>query len=341
MQRCISLATLGLGTTYPNPLVGSIVVHDGEIIGEGWHRKAGEAHAEVNAINSVADKNLLSNATIYVSLEPCSHFGKTPPCADLIIKHKIPRVIVGSLDPNPLVAGKGIEKLENAGIEVISGILEKDCDWLNRRFFTIFKKKRPYVILKWAQTTDAFIAPDKKDKQEPVWITGLASRQLVHKWRSEEQAILAGTQTVQSDNPSLTTRLWPGNSPLRIVLDTNARLAEDLRVFDDTVPTMIIGKRLDKGNKKNTRFITVEGDMPIEFLMGLLATTAVQSVIIEGGANTLSRFIAADIWDEARVFTGPEKFGNGISAPELKLEPSETRQLGKDQLEIFYNPEQL
>ena len=212
IRRCIELAKNGLGTTHPNPLVGSIIVYKDEIIGEGWHKKAGEPHAEVIAINSVKDKSLLPKATIYVSLEPCSHFGKTPPCCDLIIANIIPNVVIGTMDPFAKVAGNGIKKLVEAGKNVIVGILEDECNELNKRFFTFHNKKRPYIILKWAESLDGFIAPLTKVKKEPVWITNDYSRQLVHKWRSEEQAILVGTNTIIDDNPSLTTRDWTGNN---------------------------------------------------------------------------------------------------------------------------------
>lgn len=229
MKRCIELAKNGLGTTYPNPLVGSVIVHDGKIIGEGWHKKAGEPHAEVNAVNSVKDKSLLKEATIYVSLEPCSHFGKTPPCCDLIIANKIPNVVVGTVDPFAKVAGNGIKKLIESGKNVTIGILEDECNELNKRFFTFHQKKRPYIILKWAETTDGFIAPISKEEKSPVWITNPYSRQLVHKWRTEEQAILVGTNTVLDDNPKLDARDFSGNNPVRIVLDKSGKISKTIR----------------------------------------------------------------------------------------------------------------
>jgi diaminohydroxyphosphoribosylaminopyrimidine deaminase/5-amino-6-(5-phosphoribosylamino)uracil reductase len=242
IKRCIELAKNGLGTTYPNPLVGSVIVFENQIIGEGWHQKAGKPHAEVHAINSVKDISLLSKATIYVSLEPCSHFGKTPPCSDLIIENNIPNVVIGTVDPNEKVAGKGIQKLIDAGIHVTIGILENECNELNKRFFTFHQKKRPYIILKWAETADGFIAPVFKNKQQPVWITNPSSRQLVHKWRSEEQAILVGTQTVLDDNPSLSVRDWTGNQPIKIILDPKNRLDENLTVFNSDEKTLVISE---------------------------------------------------------------------------------------------------
>lgn len=242
IARCIELAKNGFGTTYPNPMVGSVIVYDGQIIGEGWHRKAGEAHAEVNAIRSVKDPSVLDKATIYVSLEPCSHFGKTPPCCDLIIENKIPNVVIGTVDSNIKVAGNGIKRLKEAGANVIVGILEKECHELNQRFFTFNEKKRPYIILKWAQTQDGFIAPLEKKEQKPVWITNSYSRQLVHKWRAEEQAILVGTQTVIDDNPQLNTRDWEGNNPIRVVIDQNNRVPKTAHVFDNQLKTIVFSK---------------------------------------------------------------------------------------------------
>ena len=230
MSRCIELAKKGLGNTYPNPLVGSVIVNDGSIIGEGWHHKAGEAHAEINAIDSVNDPGLLSSSTIYVSLEPCSHFGRTPPCASRIVSEGIKKVVIGSTDPNPKVSGKGIQMLRDAGCEITIGVLEKECDILNKRFFTFQQKKRPYIFLKWAQTTDGFIAPlERGKKTEPVWISNPFSKQLVHKMRAHEAAILVGTQTVIDDNPSLTTREWDGLSPLRIALGQEGSYFEGSR----------------------------------------------------------------------------------------------------------------
>ena len=236
MLRCLQLAKNGLGSTYPNPMVGSVIVYEDRIIGEGWHQQAGQPHAEVNAVNSVNDQSLLDKATIYVSLEPCSHFGKTPPCSDLIIAKGIKKVVIGTVDPFAEVAGRGIKKLIDAGCEVLVGVLEQECQQLNKRFFTFHQKKRPYIILKWAESLDGFIAPEAKSRssREPVWITNSYSKQLVHKWRAEEQSILVGTKTVEADNPSLTTRDWSGKSPTRIVLDRELKISEEsccFRVF--------------------------------------------------------------------------------------------------------------
>jgi diaminohydroxyphosphoribosylaminopyrimidine deaminase/5-amino-6-(5-phosphoribosylamino)uracil reductase len=316
IKRCIELAKNGLGTTYPNPLVGSVIVFENQIIGEGWHQKAGKPHAEVHAINSVKDTTLLSKATIYVSLEPCSHFGKTPPCSDLIIENNIPNVVIGTVDPNEKVAGKGIQKLIDAGIHVTIGILENECNELNKRFFTFHQKKRPYIILKWAETADGFIAPVFKNKQQPVWITNPSSRQLVHKWRSEEQAILVGTQTVLDDNPSLSVRDWTGNQPIKIILDPKNRLDENLTVFNSDEKTLVISEHKKTFTNENcrTEIINFNGNVAQE-ICAVLFRNNIQSVIIEGGARTLQTFIEAKLWDEARVFKGSNSFSAGTKAP--------------------------
>ena len=326
IKRCIELAKNGLGTTYPNPLVGSVIVYNNEIIGEGWHQKAGEPHAEVNAIHSVKDKSLLSKATIYVSLEPCSHFGKTPPCCDLIIANKIPNVVIGTIDPFAKVAGNGIKKLLEAGKKVTIGILEDECNELNKRFFTFHTKKRPYIILKWAESQDGFIAPLQREKKEPVWITNEFSRQLVHKWRSEEQAILVGTNTVLEDNPSLTVRNWTGNNPIRIVLDQKKRIPKESPIFDTQANTLLISK--DTINFKNAI---------VSEIADFLFKNEIQSVIIEGGRQTLQTFIDANIWDEARVFKGAKALKNGIKAPLITSVNAKKEQLLDDQLLTFLN----
>jgi diaminohydroxyphosphoribosylaminopyrimidine deaminase/5-amino-6-(5-phosphoribosylamino)uracil reductase len=338
MKRCIALAKNGLGTTYPNPMVGSVIVHEDKIIGEGWHKKAGEPHAEVNAINSVKDKSLLRKATIYVSLEPCSHFGKTPPCCDLIIKNKIPNVVIGTVDPNIKVAGNGIKKLIEAGIHVTIGILEDECNELNKRFFTFHQKKRPYIILKWAESQDGFIAPLEKIEKKPVWITNDFSRQLVHKWRTEEQAILVGTQTVIDDNPKLNARDWHGNNPIRIVIDQNNRIPKDNAVFDNQAKTLFITKSKNTPNKENTTFevIDFEGNS-VEQILNLTYKHQIQSIIIEGGLQTLQTFIDANLWDEARVFKGETIFGKGICAPLLPKLKSEKHIIDTDELLIIRN----
>lgn len=340
IRRCIELAQNALGNTYPNPLVGSVVVHNDTIIGEGWHQKAGEAHAEVNAIASVKDKSLLKKSTIYVSLEPCSHFGKTPPCADLIVAQKIPKVIIGCMDPNEVVAGRGVKKLLEAGCKVKIGVLEEDCKNLNKRFFTFHQKKRPYIILKWAETQDGFIAPKEQEKGKPLWITGETSKQLVHRWRSEEQAILVGTNTILKDNPRLTTRLWQGNNPIRIVIDRHLKINHDAAIFDGTSETIVITsyEHQNLPNLPNVKFETVDFDKSLpENICEVLYNNKIQSVIIEGGAITLNAFIEADLWNEARVFAGKENLQTGIKAPALKMEHSQTIQVGDDILKIYFH----
>ncbi|XOL42761.1 Riboflavin biosynthesis protein RibD [Aequorivita nionensis] len=339
MLRCIQLAKNGLGTTYPNPLVGSVIVRNDRIIGEGWHYKAGLPHAEVNAIKSVENKELLKEATIYVSLEPCSHFGKTPPCADLIIESGIKKVVVGSLDPNPKVAGRGIKKLMKAGCEVIVGALDGECDALNKRFFTFHQKKRPYIFLKWAETADGFISPknETRNKKEPFLITNEFSRQLVHKMRAKEQAILVGTNTVLQDNPSLTVREWAGNNPVRIVIDRSLKLSQDFSVFDGTAKTIVFNEKETKtsGNLDFEK-VNFSEEIPQQICQALFKRE-IQSVIIEGGAKTLQAFIDANLWDEAFVFNGSICFGEGIKAPNFKGVLFSEEKIKDDTLRKFKN----
>jgi diaminohydroxyphosphoribosylaminopyrimidine deaminase/5-amino-6-(5-phosphoribosylamino)uracil reductase len=338
IRRCIELAKNGFGTTYPNPLVGSVIVCNNKIIGEGWHKKSGEAHAEVNAVNSVKDKSLLKKATIYVSLEPCSHFGKTAPCCDLIIENEIPNVVIGTVDPNIKVAGNGIKKLIEAGKKVTVGILEAECNELNKRFFTFHQKKRPYVILKWAESQDGFIAPLSKSEQKPVWITNEFSRQLVHKWRSEEQAILVGTKTAIDDNPKLDVRDWSGKNPIRIVLDQNNRISKDSHIFDNQVKTIIFTNSLTSINTENTTFEVLDFKQNLgEQILNVLYKHQIQSVIIEGGSQTLQTFIDENLWDEARIFIGNNSFKNGTKAPILALKNSKKYSLENDILLISRN----
>ena len=309
IKRCIELAQNGFGTTYPNPMVGSVIVYDDKIIGEGWHKKAGEPHAEVNAIRSVKDKSLLKKATIYVSLEPCSHFGKTPPCCDLIIANEIPNVVVG--------------------------VLENECNELNKRFFTFHQKRRPYIILKWAESQDGFLAPEKILNQErkPVWITNTYSRQLVHKWRSEEQAILAGTQTVVDDNPKLNTRDWSGNNPVRVVLDQNNRISKESFIFDNSVKTIVFTKSKNQFSTENTIFEVIDFNQNvIPQVIAVLYQNQIQSIIIEGGLQTLQSFIDANIWDEARIFIGKINFNKGTTAPVLQKKTTTKTYIQTDEL---------
>jgi diaminohydroxyphosphoribosylaminopyrimidine deaminase/5-amino-6-(5-phosphoribosylamino)uracil reductase len=313
MRRAMDLARLGSGRVSPNPLVGCVVVHDNRIVGEGWHRQYGGPHAEVNALNNVNNPAVLSASTVYVNLEPCSHTGKTPPCADALIHHRIPRVVMANVDTNPLVGGSGIKKLREAGIEVITGILEREGRELNHRFFTCMEKNRPYVVLKWAQTADGFLARENLDSK---WISNEYSRQLVHKWRSEEDSILVGTRTVFHDNPRLTVRDWSGRNPVRIVIDRFLKLSRTLHVFDHSVPTLVYNV-MKHEEHDNLKFIRLD---ELDFLPQLLKDLhhrKIASVLVEGGAQTLKHFIDTHLWDEARVFVSEKSFGKGLPAPAL------------------------
>lgn len=319
MSRCIQLAYNGLGSVYPNPMVGSVLVHDGQIIGEGWHKKAGEAHAEVIAISSVKDKELLPESTLYVTLEPCSHHGKTPPCADRIIAEGIRKIVVGSRDPFAQVNGKGIKKLQDSDCEVITGILEKECNELNKRFFTFHNKKRPYIFLKWAETANGYIAPMYKENKTPVWISNTYSKSYVHKMRSVEQAILVGTHTVLDDNPKLNTRDWNGKSPLRLVIDKELKIPITFSVWDDSQETIFLteDKKWDKP-LQNTYFenVTFTKNIPEE-ICNLLYSRNIQSLVVEGGKTILQQFIDLNLWDEAIIFVGKGSFPEGLPAPVL------------------------
>jgi diaminohydroxyphosphoribosylaminopyrimidine deaminase / 5-amino-6-(5-phosphoribosylamino)uracil reductase len=313
MHRALDLAVLGKGSVSPNPMVGCVVVCDGRIIGEGWHQQYGGPHAEVNAINSIDDKAMLTKSTVYVNLEPCSHFGKTPPCVDLILQHQIKKVVIANVDTNPLVAGGGIKKMRAAGIEVITGILEKEGRKLNQRFFTTVEKNRPYIILKWAQTSDGFIARPNFDSK---WISNEHSRQLVHQWRAEEDAIVVGTKTVFQDNPQLNVRDWAGRNPTRIVLDRFLRLSDKLHVFDKTQRTICYNV-LKHEEHTNLSLIRLSEENFIQELVKDLLKQKIQSVIVEGGATTLQLFINEGLWDEARIFVSDHAFGKGICAPNI------------------------
>ena len=295
MQRCLDLAENALGKTYPNPIVGCVIVHEGKIIGESWHKKAGDAHAEVNAINSVKDKTLLSASTLYVSLEPCVHYGKTPPCSELIIKHRIPNVVVVCKDLYSKVSGKGIQSIRESGIKVDVGILEDQCIESHKRFFTFHNKKRPYIILKWAETNDGFIAPKEQKVGEPFWITSVESKTLVHKWRSQEHGILIGGKTYIDDSPILNSRLWDNNNPKKFVLTNNTNI-KDSKFF-----------KINYKNKLSAKQICEE-----------LYKSDIQSVIVEGGTKTLTTFINDGIWDEARIIQSSKTIGEGIKSPKIQ-----------------------
>lgn len=333
MQRALQLARLGAGAVPPNPMVGCVIVHEGKIIGEGWHQKYGEAHAEVNAVNSVLDKSMLSQSVVYVTLEPCSHFGKTPPCADLLIKHQVKKVYVCNHDPNPLVGGKGIEKLRQAGIEVETGLLENEGRELNKRFFTFIEKKRPYIILKWAETGDGFIA---KPNYESVQISNLLSRRFVHKMRSEEDAIMIGTNTARYDNPKLDTRFWSGKNAIRVVIDKQLSLPKNLHLFDSSQDTICFNYSIDKQIGNNI-FIKVPKNSSLEeFIIKELYHRKIQSVIIEGGAILLKSFIDLELYDEAVILKTKKLFGEGITAPKINITTVSKENLGDNEIYFHY-----
>jgi diaminohydroxyphosphoribosylaminopyrimidine deaminase/5-amino-6-(5-phosphoribosylamino)uracil reductase len=341
MQRCLEIAELGLGSVSPNPMVGCVIVHENRIIGEGYHKKFGGAHAEVNAIQAVFDQypeqaaELLSQSTVYVNLEPCAHFGKTPPCADLLIRHQVKKVIIGNADPFADVNGKGIEKLNEAGIEVVHGVLEDICKEFNRRFFTRVTQQRPFIILKWAETANGYFAP-KNTLQE--WISGPLAKKLVHKWRTEEDAILIGKYTATYDNPQLSAREWEGKNPIRIVIDKSLQVPITHNVFNDSSKTIVFNE-VKTVVTDNIHYIQME-DMQyylpqkIAFQLYLMD---IQSVIIEGGANLLSQFIAANLWDEARVFSSATSWNDGIEAPVIKGIIKDQINVGIDRLRTYIN----
>jgi diaminohydroxyphosphoribosylaminopyrimidine deaminase/5-amino-6-(5-phosphoribosylamino)uracil reductase len=332
MRRTFELALMGKGLVSPNPLVGCVIVHNHQIIGEGWHKKYGEAHAEVNAINSVSDKSLLKESTVYVSLEPCSHVGKTPPCADLLIEHRVAKVVIANLDTNPLVSGEGIKKMRATGIEVVTGILEKDGRELNKRFFTFIENQRPYIILKWAETSDGFIARENFDSK---WISNEYSRQLVHRWRTEEDAVLVGTKTAFHDNPQLNVREWTGRNPVRIVLDRFLRLSDKLNLLNRKQKTLCYNV-LKHEEHTNLSLIRLNEENFISNLIADLGKQRIQSVIVEGGATTLQLFLDAGLWDEARVFIGDKSFGKGIRAPHLQGNLITQESVFNDTLRIYH-----
>lgn len=338
MRRCLELAKNGIGTTRPNPSVGAVVVYNDKIIGEGFTSPYGGPHAEVNAIRSVKDEKLLAKSTIYVTLEPCSHFGKTPPCSDLIVSKNIPNVVIGTIDTHSVVAGKGIEKLKSNGCNVVVGVLEDECKKHHKRFFTVQNKKRPFVILKWAETSNGFIAPKSKENQSPVWISNEYAKQLVHKWRAEEHAILVGTNTVLADNPKLNVRSWTGQNPVRIVLDRTLKLSSDLSIYDKTVKTIIVSQVERESTNENLVYerISFESEVPKQ-LLEVLSKHKIQSVIIEGGAVTLQSFIDGNLWDEARVFIGNNNFEDGIKAPILNAKLEKEEQLTNNILRTYLN----
>lgn len=342
ISRCLEIGQNGLGLAAPNPAVGAVIVYQNQIVGEGYTSPYGGPHAEVNAIQSVVDTSVLKKATLYVTLEPCSHFGKTPPCADLIIAYGIPKVVVGLLDPHEKVAGKGIQKLTDAGCEVITGILEKECREHHKRFLTFHEKKRPYIILKWAETLDGFVAPSKEKRTavpQPYWISNAYSKQLVHQWRALEQGILVGTNTVLEDNPKLSVRQWEGKNPFRIVLDKDLKIPRDHHVMDKSTPTLILTAVEDQSRyHKGVHYRVLNFEAALaQQICAVLREFDLSSVLIEGGAQTLQTFINEGLWDEARVFTANRSFDNGVKAPKLDGTLLSTKQIDTDTLKTYRN----
>ncbi|WPR74915.1 bifunctional diaminohydroxyphosphoribosylaminopyrimidine deaminase/5-amino-6-(5-phosphoribosylamino)uracil reductase RibD [Algoriphagus sp. NG3] len=333
MRRALELAELGRGKVSPNPMVGCVIVHQDKIIGEGYHQEYGKAHAEVNAVEAVKNQELLAESTVYVTLEPCAHFGKTPPCANLLVEKKVKKVVIAAFDTNPLVGGKGIQILRDAGIEVEIGLLEAEARIQNKRFFTQIEKKRPYVILKWAQTLDGFVA---REDHSSKWITNASSRQLVHKWRAEEDAIMVGKNTAKYDDPALNVRDWVGSNPLRIVVDSNLELPNSLKLFDEAVPT-ICYNTLKSEVKGTLKYVKLKSGFQISDILNHLQQRKTQSVIVEGGSYLLNRFLKSELWDEARVFTSRNKFVQGIQAPVVPVPVSETIEILDDTLRIYHH----
>lgn len=339
MKRCIDLAKNGFGQTYPNPMVGCVIVHDGRIIAEGWHQKAGEPHAEVNAINQIKDERLIKKSTIYVSLEPCSHYGKTPPCADLIVEKGFKKVVIGTTDPFAKVKGRGVKKLLDNNCQVIVGVCEEDCFELNKRFFTFHESKRPYVILKWAESKDGFISPyefGKSENNAPVWLTNTYSKQLVHQWRTEEQAIMVGTNTALMDNPALTARLSEGKNPLRILIDKDLKIPETAKLFSEDAKTLVFKARQMHSKTDHIEFVSIDFHQNIiPQMLEVLHNKNIQSIIVEGGSILLQSFIDLNLWDEARVFKTNAIFGTGTKAPKFEAELTNTISILDDELKYY------
>ncbi|GHE30507.1 bifunctional diaminohydroxyphosphoribosylaminopyrimidine deaminase/5-amino-6-(5-phosphoribosylamino)uracil reductase RibD [Sphingobacterium griseoflavum] len=342
MRRCLDLAALGAGTVSPNPMVGAVIVCDGRIIGEGYTSPYGGPHAEVNAVQDAMRvlgeelaKQLFKRSTIYVSLEPCAHHGNTPPCADMLVRHRFARVVIGCLDPFAKVNGQGLQKLQASGMVTEVGVLESECRFMNRRFFTRITQQRPYVILKWAETNNGMFAPVEPGQ---AWISNKASKQLVHKWRSEEDAVLVGTATALLDNPSLTVRLWKGRNPKRVLIDRDLVVPADAALYDEAAETIVFNAIKTDWHAK-LKLIALE-NFPLylpQNILYQLYLMDVQSIIIEGGVKTLQQFIHAGIWDEARVFVSPTTWTNGIASPVLNQDPASSIAVGSDTLSFYFN----
>jgi diaminohydroxyphosphoribosylaminopyrimidine deaminase / 5-amino-6-(5-phosphoribosylamino)uracil reductase len=342
MRRCLELASGGEGFTYPNPMVGSVIVCDGRIIGEGYHQKAGGAHAEVIAISSVRDRRKLKDSTLYVNLEPCSHFGKTPPCADFIIEHAIPRIVAGTADPSDKVSGKGFARLREAGCVVTEGVCVEESRRLNRRFFTFHERKRPYITLKWAQSADGFIDIIRSESHaaRPTWITGQPERSLVHKWRSEEQAILVGAGTVRADDPKLNVRDWKGRDPERLILSSSGRIDMESSIFKERGTALVFTRNRVPGIPGAVQILLDKKEESCIQISNYLFNAGIQSLLIEGGAEVLNHFISNGMWDEARIFKGEKYFERGVPAPLLTGELFSKTIFSSSSLEIYLNPAQ-
>ncbi|MCT4580792.1 MAG: bifunctional diaminohydroxyphosphoribosylaminopyrimidine deaminase/5-amino-6-(5-phosphoribosylamino)uracil reductase RibD [Flavobacteriales bacterium] len=337
MQRCIDLAQKGLKSVAPNPMVGCVIVNQGKVIAEGYHLRYGEAHAEVNAIKQVKNPELFKTATLYVSLEPCAHFGKTPPCSNLIVEKGIRKVVIGCVDPFAEVAGKGIEKLKKSGVDVTVGVLEQEALELNKRFFTFHEKKRPYVVLKWAQTLDGYVDIKRKGEVPQInWITRPQTKQLTDTWRCQEMAILVGKNTILNDNPKLTVRTILGRNPLRLVIDRNVELPLEYNVFNSDAKTVVFNEVVDK-EEGHIKYVKIDFSKALDAILDWLYQQDIQSVLVEGGAYTLQQFIKENKWDEARIYTGNTFFNEGVKAPQLTIEEFENTSYGKDQITIVNN----
>ena len=339
MNRAIELAVLGLGSTYPNPLVGAVLVHQDRIIGEGWHRKVGESHAEVNCFDSVKEEDLafIPESTLYVTLEPCDHYGRTPPCSLRVIEEKVAVVVVAVSDPNPAVGGKGIERIKAAGIEVIEGVCEDAARWMNRRYLTNREKNRPYVILKWAESVDGFIDPGDQEKgRGPVWITGPLAKQWVHQWRADEHAILVGRITAEIDDPQLDVREVSGTNPIRLVIDPESKLPGSLKMWGIEGETWSFGHK-SKHPFSDRHFLLEWDETSVDSLLQNAQNEGIGSILVEGGSRTLEYFIQRNLWDEARIFSGTQSFGSGIEAPEIKGRLKDRILVGEDVLNVLIN----
>lgn len=337
MNRCLDLALRGGGSAAPNPMVGAVLVEGDRILAEGWHERVGEAHAEVNCLRGFGEDRIPEEAILYVNLEPCSHHGRTPPCADLLIARGVKHVVIAQVDPYPAVAGKGIERLRGAGVEVTVGIEERHSRWINRRFLTSIDERRPYITLKWASSADGFLDRQPRESRGVQRISDPATDVLVHRWRTEEQAILVGSRTVVNDDPHLTVRHVEGRSPLRVLLDRAAIAPVRSRVFDGSTPTLLFTTK-ERNELSVEQVEMANGDDPIGRLLAELHTRGIRSVMVEGGAELLGHFMARGLWDEARVITGAVHFANGSIAPSISAPATRSFAHAVDRIDLFVNP---